>query len=304
MPLSRRDKFALKSQMIDTIDSDRSWDFQRINLFLTEYGCAPLGGYGNEDFTFADSIADLSDTDLLELFSVVVGVEPEDARRQIESTDSPIWKSGYVRVFLSHSAHHKRFVGEVADELAVSGIHAFVAHDTMEVEQPWQEQIESALRSMQAFVAILHPETSASAWCQQEIGWALGRGTPHYVLRAPTDPAGFIGRTQWPQAQKDSAKQMAHRILEWVSRSPEFSDQIIDGLLTALAEADNYIDAGATARRIATIDTLTDEHWTRLAEIYHSNDQVARAVLVRQELAPFYQRHSRDWPPGPTTLVL
>jgi hypothetical protein len=297
VPLSRRERFSLKSQVVDVLDGDRDWDFRRINLLLIEYGCEPIGGYNNDDFTFQDSIKDVSDTDLLEIYSIVTGTEPAEVQSQIEDVESSLWKSGYVRVFLSHSAHHKQFIGQVADELAVSGIHAFVAHDTMEYEQPWQDQIEHGLRTMQAFVAIVHPEFLPSAWCQQEVGWALGRGVPRYVIRYPVDPAGFIGRTQWPQAGELSAPQVAALVLEWVSRIPEFSDQIVDGLLASLSAADNYIDAGATARRIATIDTLTPQQWTKLAEIYHSNDQVRRAGLVGQALAPYYRGHGQPWPP-------
>ncbi|EPD83633.1 hypothetical protein HMPREF1529_03015 [Microbacterium sp. oral taxon 186 str. F0373] len=299
MPLNRRDRFALKSQMVDVINEDRDWTFQRTNMLLTEYGCSALSPYDNEgEFTFADSIKDLGDADLLEMFSLVTGVEPEAVQSQIETVDSSLWKPGYVRLFVSHSAVHKKFIGQVADELAVSGIHAFVAHDTMEVEQPWQDQIEVALRSMQAFVAVIHPEFLPSAWCQQEVGWALGRGVPRYVVRYPSDPAGFISRTQWPQGTAMNHRQVAGLILEWVSRIPEFSDQIVSGLLAALRTAGNYMDAGSTASRIATINTLTPEQWSELADIFHTNDQVGGGVLARRALEPFYTEHGQDWPPA------
>ncbi|WP_166784008.1 toll/interleukin-1 receptor domain-containing protein [Cryobacterium suzukii] len=283
------------------LDNDKDWDYRRVNLLLIEYGCEPLGGYNNENFAFEDSIKNAADADLLEIFSIITGVEPAVAQGQIEDAESSIWSSGYVRVFLSHSAHHKQFIGQVADELAVSGIHAFVAHDTMEYEQPWQDQIESGLRTMQAFVALVHPEFLTSPWCQQEVGWALGRGVPRYVIRYPVDPAGFIGRTQWPQGNDLSARQVAALILGWVSRIPEFSDQIVEGLLAALSASQNYIDAGATARRLATIDTLTTHQWTKLAEIYHSNDQVGRAGVVGQALTPYYRSHGQAWPPAQPT---
>jgi hypothetical protein len=287
--------------MVEVLDRNRGWDFRRVNLLLIEYGCEPIGGYNNSDFTLEDSIKDVPDADLLEIFSIITGIERSEVQGQIEDTGSSIWSSGYVRVFLSHSAHHKQFIGQVADELAVSGIHAFVAHDTMEYEQPWQDQIENGLRTMQAFVALVHPEFLTSPWCQQEVGWALGRGVPRYVIRYPVDPAGFIGRTQWPQGNDLTTREVAALILEWVSRIPEFSDQIVDGLLAALSAAQNYLDAGTTARRLATIDTLTPQQWTKLADIYHSNDQVGRAGLVGQALAPYYRSHDREWPPARPT---
>lgn len=299
MPLSRRDRFALKSQMVDVITEDREWTFQRTNLLLAEYGCQTMDPYdSNGEFTFADSIKDIGDADLVEMYSLVTGVAPENVQSRIDIADSSLWKPGYVRVFLSHSARHKQFVGQVADELAVSGIHAFVAHDTMEYEQPWQDQIEHGLRTMQAFVAIVHPEFVTSAWCQQEVGWALGRGVPRYVVRYPTDPLGFVGRTQWPQGGGMNHREVAAEILQWVSRIPEFSDQIVVGLLAALRSAGNYMDAGSTASRIATIDTLTPGQWDELADIFHGNDQVGGGALAHKALRPFYTRHSQQWPPA------
>jgi hypothetical protein len=299
MPLTRRDRFALKSQMVDVIMEDREWTSQRTNLLLAEYGCQTIDPYDNNgEFTFADSIKDIGDADLVEMYSLVTGTEPENVQSQIDTGDSSLWKPGYVRVFLSHSAIHKQFIGQVADELAVSGIHGFVAHDTMEYEQPWQEQIEHGLRTMQAFVAIIHPEFLPSAWCQQEVGWALGRGVPRYVVRYPTDPVGFIGRTQWPQGSGMNHRQVAAEILQWVSRIPEFSDQIVVGLLAALRSAGNYMDAGATASRIATIDTLTQDQWDELVDIFHANDQVRGGSLAHKALRPLFDRHSRQFPPA------
>lgn len=299
MPLSRRERFELKSRMVDLADADRAWTLERTNLLLLEYGYEPLSPYDQSgDSTLANSIRDISDTDLIEMYSIVTGEPTNEVEERVGDVQSALWKPGYVRVFVSHSAIHKKFIGEVADELAVSGIHAFVAHDTMEVEQPWQEQIEDALRSMQAFVAVLHPEFSASPWCQQEVGWALGRGVPKYVLRAPADPAGFIGRMQWPQVQGLQSKVVAQQILGWVSKVPGFADQIVAGLLTALRSANNYIDAGATASRIATLDNLKASEWAEIAKIYWSNDQVGGAGLVAKALMPFYDSHGQQWPPA------
>lgn len=293
--------------MIEIERDDSKWTFERTNLLLSEFGYTPLDWRDNrEEFTFGDSVREASDVDLIEMFSIISGADKIDVQAQLDAAESTLWKPGYVRVFLSHSALHKKFIGEVANELAVSGIHAFVAHDTMEYEEPWQDQIEHGLRTMQAFVAITHPEFLTSAWCQQEVGWALGRAVPNYVIRYPDDPAGFIGRTQWPQAADERYRDVAARILEWVSRMPEFSDQIATGLLSALRAAENYIDAGATATRIATVNTLTPQQWNELAEIYHTNDQVGGAGLVRKALQPFYHSHEETWPPpqpGETTIT-
>lgn len=277
------------------------WDIRRQNLLLSEFGLETLDG-GWDGPSFEEITANLPDADLIEMFSIVTGVGTEEVHNVVDSVDAGNWKSGYVRLFISHSALHKQFVGEVAEELAVVGIHGFVAHDTMAVSQPWQAQIEQALRSMQAFVAIIHEEFNSSAWCQQEVGWTLGRRVPKYVVRMGADPAGFIGHEQWPSAHGHTAKQVAALISAWASSIPELSETMTDGLFAALEAAGNYMDAGATAERIANLSGLTEEQWIRLDAIFWENDQIHTGYLPSQALKPFYQLHHREWPPPNLSL--
>jgi hypothetical protein len=167
----------------------------------------------------------------------------------------------------------------------------------MAYSKPWQAQIEQGLRSMQAFVAIVHQEFNASAWCQQEVGWALGRRVPKYVIRMGVDPAGFIGSDQWPAAGDSSAKQIATVISSWIATVPDLGDTMVDGLLTALSEAGNYMTAGVTAERIASLETLTEDQFARLAGVWWQNDQLYGGALPTKALQPFYRRNGREWPP-------
>lgn len=297
MAMARKDRFRIKSQLIDALEGDE-WTFQKISLLLSEFGLEPLdeGWHGP---SLADVVANISDPVLVEMYALVMGVATEEVEDVVESSaDDGSWKPGYVRVFLSHSAGYKEFVGRVADELAVVGIHGFVAHDTMEYTRPWQAQIEHALRSMQAFVAIVHPEFNDSAWCHQEIGWALGRRVPRYAVRMGADPAGFLGRDQWPSGAALSPKQVATTISSWISELPELGATVVDGLFTALGAAGNYVDAGATAERIAALGTLTGERFAQLDKIWWSNDQLYGGVLPTRAMEPFYKRNGRAWPPS------
>lgn len=123
---------------------------------------------------------------------------------------------------------------------------------------------------------------------------------PIAVVRMGVDPAGFVGREQWPAGGEHTAKQVASIISTWTSSNPELGNTMTDGLFAALEAAGNYIDAGATADRIATLSGLTDEQWDRLDTIYWKNDQLFTGVLPRQALKPFYLRHAREWPPPKT----
>lgn len=296
MALSHKDRFKLKSQLTDVLVSGE-WTFDKTNLLFIEFGLDPMDGDSHGP-SLAEVVAGIADSELIEMYALVMGVESEEVEEVIEAAADPgNWKPGYARVFLSHSAAQKQFAGEVADELAVVGVHGFVAHDTMEYSKPWQVQIEQALRSMQAFVALVHPEFNDSAWCQEEVGWGLGRRVPHFAVRVGADPVGFLGRDQWPSCAGKSSKEVAKVISSWVSTVPELGATVVEGLLSALKSAGNYMDAGATAQRIAALGTLTDDQFSLLDEIWWSNDQLHGGVLPTRAMKPFYQANGRDWPP-------
>lgn len=265
-------------------------------MLLREFGLQATSGF-DDGPSVPDQLGELSDDDLVELYSIALGVETDQVANLVEETHDKLWKPGYVRVFLSHSAKHKEFVGKVADELAVSGIHGFVAHDTMEVSKPWREQIESALRSMQAFVALIHPEFNHSPWCHQEVGWAVGRRVPYYAIRLGHDPQGFIGHLQWPSAFEQNPKQVAATISSWIATHDGLDTTIVEGMFSALRDAGNYFDAEAAVKRLATLESLDPEQFTELDRIWWSNDQLYGGVLPTRAMKPFYESNGRTWPP-------
>jgi len=277
---------------VEALDG-HDWSLQRTNLLLSEFGLPSLDARWDGP-SFADLKSGVSDAALVEMYALVMGMEVREAEEAVESTsDDRNWKTGYVRLFLSHSAIHKEFVGEVARELAVVGIHGFVAHDTMEHSRPWQLQIEQALRSMQVFVALVHPEFNESGWCQQEVGWSMGRRVPRFAVRLGADPAAFLGSDQWPSERDALPEQVAGLISSWVAGLPELGPAVVDGLLRALETAGNYVDAGAAADRLVALRGLNDEQFERLNKAWWSNDQLFRGYLPTQALRPFYGSNGR-----------
>lgn len=272
-----------------------------MNLLLTEFG---LGSVSFEDPASDQQLmyrlTEASDGALIEIYSMVLMV---DAAHVIgvaaAADDAGIWQEGYVRLFLTHAALHRTFAGEISGELAIVGVDAFVAHDAMEITRPWQEQIERALNTAEVFVALVHPEFNASAWCQQESGWARGRGVPTFFVRMGADPLGFPGATQWPSCVHQGSKEVAARIISWLNAQAEWHDRISRGLFQSLHRAGNYFDAEAAAKRIGALGDLTQQELDELDRIFLANNQVGHSVLAKRALGPVYARHGRSFPdPG------
>ncbi len=93
------------------------------------------------------------------------------------------WRKNMLRLFVSHLATHRAFAGELQEHLFRYGISSFVAHNDIEPTLEWQTQIETALSTCDALVALLHDKFHASNWTDQEIGFAMGRGVPTFAVR-------------------------------------------------------------------------------------------------------------------------
>jgi hypothetical protein len=142
-----------------------------------------------------------------EVFLEMLVKEDEDWRRDsgllqqgriVVSSEATkrIWENDGFRVFLSHKAEVRKQAGELKAGLRVFGISSFVAHEDIHPTKEWQEEIENALSSMDAFVALMTERFHESLWTDQEVGFAIGRNMPIIAVRLGRDPYGFIGKFQ------------------------------------------------------------------------------------------------------------
>jgi hypothetical protein len=66
-----------------------------------------------------------------------------------------MWKPDYFRLFICHASSQKEVAHLLKDELEKRRVCCFVAHDDIEPTREWQDEIEEALRTMDALAAIL-----------------------------------------------------------------------------------------------------------------------------------------------------
>ena len=100
-------------------------------------------------------------------------------------------------------------------------------------QKAWQDEIENALFSMDAFVALMTPEFHDSLWTDQEVGVAIGRGVPIIAIKLGTNPYGFIGKFQalscsWNNAAKEIVKILVKH------------DRMIDSFINAVENCTDF----------------------------------------------------------------
>lgn len=153
---------------------------------------------------------------------------PEDQSRG-ETVSSPPanWlDTPRFRLFISHIAIHKENAKRLKNCLDRYGIDAFVAHEDIEPTLEWQSEVEKALRTMDAFLAIHTVGFSKSIWAQQEVGYAVARGVKIISLQMGEDPTGFISKNQALPRRSRKAEAIAAEIDKILAKDPRTKDRL------------------------------------------------------------------------------
>ncbi|KPZ74682.1 hypothetical protein AN394_00399 [Pseudoalteromonas sp. P1-26] len=158
-------------------------------------------------------------------------------RNIVNSSEVYIWEGGYFKLFLSHLSSFKNQTSNLQLALKKYAISGFVAHKNIEPTKEWLNEIEGALRNMDALVAILTPGFEESRWCDQEVGVAIGRDVLVIPIKKGLDPYGFIGKFQGIQAENKTVAQVANAIFEVLVKSPKTKYKILISLSEALSKA-------------------------------------------------------------------
>ena len=83
------------------------------------------------------------------------GLLVSGTREILPDATKRIWGDDGFRVFLSHKSEVKKETAALKDKLQLFGISCFVAHEDIFPTKAWQDEIENALASMDAFVALM-----------------------------------------------------------------------------------------------------------------------------------------------------
>ena len=171
--------------------------------------------------------------------------------------------------------------------LAVAAwIDAFVAHTTIEPSLEWQDVIESALRSCKAMAVFLHNGFHESSWCHQEVGFVLARpDVPVLPLKFDLNPYGFLGRVQAANCNGLGPIGVAHKVIDWLIRTPSLRHDTIDSLVSAFANSQSFDNTRHLLEELEAVPALSQEQLWRLDAASTENRQI-REALIGSEPVP------------------
>jgi TIR domain len=178
-----------------------------------------------------------------------------------------VWEDDSFRIFLSHKSEVKRETAALKTRLQQFGASAFVAHEDIHPTKEWQDEIENALATMDAFVALMTDQFHDSDWTDQEVGYALARGVPIIAVRLGRNPYGFLGKFQglssdWNSAAQDIVKLLINR------------EQMISAYIRALRDCPNFDTGNLLSSVLANIQHLSTQQMDELIDAYNANGEL------------------------------
>ena len=157
--------------------------------------------------------------------------------------DESMWKYNYYRLFISHLTKDKIRASYIKEILLRYGIDCFVAHEDISPSKEWQTVIENALSSTDALCAILSPNFIKSQWCDQEVGFALGRRKLVIPISCGVIPYGFIGKWQAIKSDGKSRNQVANDVFKAICTNEITRSGYLEKLLNLIVGAKSKDEA-------------------------------------------------------------
>src|SRR6266498_1154565 len=204
--------------------------------------------------------------------------------------DPPFWRTGMFRLFVTHLARHRVFAGELQVALLGFGISSFIAHNDIEPTLEWQTQIETALATCNALVALLHPDFHASYWTDQEIGFAMGRGVPVFAVRFGQDPYGFIGRFQAFNGNGKTSEELARELFDAYRKNKQTQRRMSDVLVSIFEESGSFAQAKARIGYLEKLEAWEPSFSSRIRTALQNNSQVSGSWEVPERAAALIKR--------------
>jgi hypothetical protein len=203
------------------------YTFAELDRFLTAFGIdVSRTEWGNSKRIYARDILSAEPEKVLR--AVAEELEMDAATKSGRVVNYPeAWRdTSDLRLFVSHISKDKAVAHRLREALASYSIAGFVAHDDIEPTSAWEAEIERALWTMDAMVAVLTDGFKKSHWCQQEVGFALGRGTKVISFKWGEDPVGFLSKDQALPRRNRTAEQIAAEIDRLLAKDSRTTDRL------------------------------------------------------------------------------
>lgn len=271
MPLSPSQRIVLIREIAKRLGAE---EWPLIDLTLKQFSLPWSDQWNGSAETYVlQMIGNAQDQSLIDL-AWHVGFHLEEANPGVEP---PFWRKDMLRLFVAHLAAYRVFAGQLQEALLAFGISGFVAHNDIEPTLEWQIQIETALSTCDALVALLHPAFHESNWTDQEIGFAMGRGAAVFSVHFGECPYGFIGRFQAFNGYGKAATALARELFDAYRRNKQTQRRMAEVLVGLFEQSGSFQEAKERIGYLEELEIWEPSFAARIKSAAEGNSQVAGA---------------------------
>lgn len=205
------------------------------------------------------------------------------------------WEKDRFRLFISHTSSAKEHAFKLKISLIQYYISCFVAHEDIEPTKEWQIEIEKALTSMDAITALITAEFNSSCWCDQEVGFAIGRKRLVIPIRMGHDPYGFFGKYQGLSGKKKNSDQIASEIFTVIAKHNLTKIRMATLLVERLALSNTYAESKGIIDYLERSPVITSEMGKKMQKAIEENDKVRSSYYVPGRIDRLLKRHGHSF---------
>lgn len=178
-----------------------------------------------------------------------------------------IWGESKYRIFITHLDRDKVTAEKLKNDFRAFGVASFVAHSSIKPMEEWGPEIEFALSSMDALVALMTDGFHQSLWTDQEIGFAMGRKVPIVSIKLGAVPYGFIGKYQ---AFSGPMEDIAIRLLSFLMNQ----EKMLDCYIHEMENCKSFDGGNRLAKLLPGLTTMPVRTVNRMISAFNNNPQI------------------------------
>ncbi len=284
MAATKLSKSARVTIIQDIAEHMQAEDWTTIDLTLKQFGFPISDVWSGDNKSYViKMVEDSKDHDLVEL-GQHLGMQLDNGETIIAEHETPYWTEGHLKVFISHLTTSKEEAANLQEALSRFGMSGFVAHSDINPTTEWQIEIETALSTCDLLVALIHPDFVLSKWCDQEIGYALGRGIPVFAVRRGADPHGFVGRFQAFNGNGKEPTQIAKELFLAALDHKKLQERMADIVIDLFVNSASFATAKTRVTYVERLNVWDPSYSARIKKAVKTNDQIASSWGVPEQV--------------------
>lgn len=288
MALTPSDRVVLIKEIADRLASE---DYNLIDLILRQFGLRISETWDGSKNAYVIAMLQEAPDEALIGMGEHVGFHLGGTRTQ-SRVEPPFWKTGMLKVFVSHLAADRVLAGALQKSLLEHGVCCFVAHNDIQPTAEWLAEIEIALATCDTLIALLTPDFHKSSWTDQEVGFAMGRGLPAFAIELGQVPYGFIGRFQAFNGKGKSAVQLAEEVFDAYCKNKQTQRRMSEVLVGLFEASASFAEAKRLIRYLEELEVWEPTFAERIRVAAKENGQVGHSFGVPRRVAALARKWS------------